>query len=239
MTRIAIVHNIPIHYNHLLFLELVREGLDFEVLFLASGSADRIEVPDAGSCPYRSRIGFQGNYEALPRWHTVSYVWRSLSEIRPGVVIISGWSDVGAWTAKLWCTFHRRPHILWAESNSFDRPRVSWKELVKATFLRGFAGAQVYGTSSREYLLELGFDSSIWTKRAVADVELFRLVEQVGPRDDSRKVILFAGRLAPEKNLELVLEAVQRLSSEARQALLLRFVGYGRSEEHTSELQSR
>ncbi|MDP2997946.1 MAG: glycosyltransferase family 4 protein [Bryobacterales bacterium] len=226
--RVAIIHNIPISYKHLLFSELVRKGLDFEVLFLASGSKDRIEAPDLRCAPYRSRIGFQGGYEAIPHWHTASYVWRSLNEIQPSAVIISGWAGVGAWTARLWCMFHRRPSILWAESNQFDRPRVFWKELVKATFLRGFAAAQVYGTTNAEYLVELGFDSrKIWSKRAVADVKLFRPVEQVGPRDDSRKVILFVGRLAPEKNLEFVLEAVQRLPFEARHGLLLRFVGYG------------
>jgi len=228
MAPVAIIHNIPISYKHLLFSELVRAGLEFEVVFLASGSADRIEVPELAGAPYRSRTGFQGAYEALPRWNTVSYVWRSLSEIQPSVVIISGWSDVGAWTAKLWSVFHRRPHILWAESNSFDRARGFGKELIKAIFLRGFSSAQVYGTSNAEYLCDLGFEpKTIWTKRAVADTELFRLVERVGPRDDSRKVILFVGRLAPEKNLEFVLESVRRLSSKARQALLLRFVGYG------------
>jgi glycosyltransferase involved in cell wall biosynthesis len=228
MPRVAIVHNIPISYKHLLFSALARKGLDFEVLFLASGSKDRIEVPDLLSSPYRFRTGFQGRYEALPRWHTASYVWRSLDEIRPGVVIISGWRDVGAWAAKFWCIFHRRPHILWAESNHFDHPRVFWKELVKATFLRGFAAAQVYGTTNAEYLAELGIDSKkIWRKRAVADVELFKLAEQDGPRDHSPKVILFVGRLAPEKNLEFVLEAWQRLPLEVRQRLLLRIVGYG------------
>ena len=107
--HVAIIHNIPISYKHLLFSELVRIGLEFEVLFLASGSANRIEAPNLSSVPYRSRIGFQGDYEALPRWHTVRYVWRSLSEIQPTSVIVSGWCDLGAWTAKLWCIFHRRP----------------------------------------------------------------------------------------------------------------------------------
>ena len=228
MAYVAVIHNIPISYKHLLFSELVRIGLEFEVLFLASGSRDRIEVPDLRGAPYRFRIGFQGSYEALPRCRTVSYVWRSLTEIQPGAVVIGGWGDVGAWTARLWCALHRRPCILWAESNYFDRPRVFWKELTKAFFLRGFRAAHVYGTTNAEYLVKLGFDpGKIWIKRAVADTGLFGPVEQVGPRHSSRKVILFVGRLAPEKNLEFVLETVRLLSFEARQRLLLRIVGYG------------
>jgi len=228
MSRIAIIHNIPIHYKHLLFLELARKGLDFEVLFLASGSNGRFEVPDLSSAPYRSRIGFQGRYEELPKCRTLSYVWRSLSEIQPRAVIIGGWSDVGAWTATFWCIFHGRPSVLWAESNYFDHPRVFWKELVKTAYLRTFTAAQVYGTTNFRYLSKLGFDPRrIWTKRAVADVKLFTLGGEVRPRHNSRRVILFVGRLAPEKNLDFVLEAVERLSSDAKQVLLLRIVGYG------------
>jgi len=228
MPRIAIIHNTPISYKHLLFSAMAERGLDFEVLFLASGSKDRIEIPDLLSSPYRSRTGFQGRYEGMPGWHTARYVWRSLSELQPGVTIISGWRDIGTWAAKLWCIFHRRPHVLWAESNCFDHPRVFWKELIKATFLRGFAAAQVYGTTNGEYLAKLGFDSrKIWLKRAVADVALFKLAEQDGPRDHSPKVILFVGRLAPEKNLEFVLEVLRRLPLEVRQRLLFRIVGYG------------
>ena len=228
MPRIAIIHNHPISYKHLLFTAMAQRGLDFEVVFLASGSKDRIEMPDLPSAPYRSRAGFQGGYEAVPRWRSASYVWHSLSEIQPGATIIGGWRDVGAWTAKLWCIFHRRRHILWTETNEFDHPRVFWKEFIKATFLRGFAAAQVYGTTNGEYLAKLGFDSrKIWLKRAVADIALFKLAEQDGPRDHSPKVILFVGRLAPEKNLEFVLEALQRLPLEVRQRLLFRIVGYG------------
>ena len=228
MSRVAIIHNIPISYKHLLFSELVRRHIDFEVIFLASGSADRIEVPDLVSAAYRSRIGFQGRYESLPRLRTVRYVWRSLSEIQPSVVIIPGWADVGAWTAKCWCTVNNRRAILWAESNECDHKRVFWKEVIKAGFLRGFSAAQVYGTTNAEYLVKLGFDPArIWKKRAVADVNLFRIVENARPCSESRKVILFVGRLAPEKNLEFVLNAARLLPTRVRRGLLLRFVGYG------------
>jgi len=233
MNNIAIIHNIPISYKHLLFSELARIGLDFEVLFIASDSAIRLEGPDLASAPYRSRIGFQGSAEAVPWWRAVRFVWCSLSEIQPNVVIISGWSGGGPWAARLWCIVNRRPGILWVESNEFDRPRVFWKELVKAAFLKGLSAAQVYGTTNAEYLIKLGFETGkIWSKRAVADVERFRLVEDVEPRGESRKVVLFVGRLAPEKNLEFVLEVVHRLPFEARRRLLLRFIGHGPLDAH-------
>jgi glycosyltransferase involved in cell wall biosynthesis len=100
--------------------------------------------------------------------------------------------------------------------------------MIKAIYVRGFSAAHVYGTTNAEYLVKLGFDSrKIWFKRAVADTQLFSPAEQVGPRRNSRKVLLFVGRLAPEKNLEFILETVRLLSLEVRQALMFRFVGYG------------
>jgi glycosyltransferase involved in cell wall biosynthesis len=105
---------------------------------------------------------------------------------------------------------------------------VFWKELAKTAYLRCFNAAQVYGTSNVEYLIKLGFDSRrIWTKRAVADVDLFRRTREVWLRRSSRRVMLFVGRLAPEKNIEFVLETLRLLSYEARGTLLLRFIGYG------------
>jgi 1,2-diacylglycerol 3-alpha-glucosyltransferase len=228
MARVAIIHCIPIHYKHLLFSELVRQGLDFEVLFFASRSTDRIESPDLSTASYRSRVGFQGWYEALPKWRSAWYVWRSLNSIQPRTVIIPGWADIGAWTAKFWCALHRRASILWAETNEWDHPRVDWKERIKAIFLRGFSCAQVYGASNLEYLVKLGVEPGrIWVRRAVADTELFRIREKPWPRQDSRRAILFVGRLAQEKNLEFVLDALQLLSPGTRETLLFRFVGYG------------
>ncbi|MDP2996236.1 MAG: glycosyltransferase family 4 protein [Bryobacterales bacterium] len=228
MSAVVIIHNIPIHYKHLLFSALVHDGIDLDVLFLASGSKDRIEYPDLLNATYRFRIGFDGPFEAIPFWGSARYIWRSLSEFQPRAVIIGGWDHVGAWTAWLWCLLHRCPAIFWGESNSFDRRRVLWKELGKKIFLRQFVACQVYGTSNAEYLTQLGMPSErIWVKRAVADVELFRLTNNREKRRSPRKVLLFVGRLAPEKNLEFVLAALPRLSPAARRGLLLRIVGYG------------
>ena len=40
--RLAIVHNHPIHYKHLLFSELAAQGAHVDVLFAATSSAARI-----------------------------------------------------------------------------------------------------------------------------------------------------------------------------------------------------
>jgi glycosyltransferase involved in cell wall biosynthesis len=233
MPLVAIVHNHPIYYKHLLFTALASRGLDIEVLYVASGSRSRIEGPELAHARYRFRIGSRTAYEDGRPWHTARFVWSALSEIRPRIVIISGWADVAAWTAKIWSKLHHRSTVLWAESNEFDRPRVFWKERIKAEFLRGFSSAHVYGTSNFEYLVKLGFDPQrIYVKRAVSDMELFFPGERSSFGADARRVVLYVGRFSPEKNLDLVLDTICQLSPAARQKLLFRFVGYGPLDDH-------
>ena len=229
MTRVAIVHNHPIHYKHLLFRELERLGLDFTVLFTAGGSKNRIEPLTLKPESYKFCIGFQGPYERYPRMQTYRFIWHRLSQLSPEVVIISGWYDIAAWTAWFWCRRYRRPTILWAESNRFDRPRHFWTELPKRVFVRGCAAANVYGSSNREYLVWLGMpEDRIITKRAVVDVHRFAGTANVPKHRPPHKVLLYVGRFSAEKNLEFLLRAFSRIRQEsATPKIVLAMVGYG------------
>jgi glycosyltransferase involved in cell wall biosynthesis len=236
MPTAAIVHNHPIHYKNLLFQELQRRELSFEVLFVASGSHNRLETP---SCGYPHRWCYEGSYENAPAPAVARFVWSSLAELDPRVVVISGYYDVAGWAAWAWAELHGRPKLLWAESNRFDYPRRHWKERIKSAFVRRCAAANVYGESNREYLRDLGMpDSRITTKRAVIDTGLFQYSP---PRtgEHPRRVLLYVGRFSPEKNLERLLRAWARLVRDrtcppARLAL----VGYGPLEESLRGLAS-
>jgi glycosyltransferase involved in cell wall biosynthesis len=236
MLTAAIIHNHPIHYKELLFRELTARGFSFEVLFTASSSLDRLDTSNAG---YRSRCGYAGPYETAPARETVRFVWSSLNELRPGVVIISGYYDVAAWTAWTWAELHRRPKLLWAESNVFDHPRTWWKETVKSAFVRRCDAADVYGRSSLAYLCELGMpEDRITTKRAVLDTRLF---SYPGPRciDRPYQVLLYVGRFAPEKNLEFLLRVFGGMQQGRRDpSLVLALVGYGPLEARLRALAS-
>ena len=225
MPTAVIVHNHPIHYKNLLFQELQRRGLSFEVLFVASGSFARIETP---SCGYPYRWGYQGPYENAPASTVARFVWRSLGELDPRVVIISGYYDIAAWTAWAWAELHGRPKLLWAESNGFDYSRRRWKEWIKSAFVRRCAAANVYGESNREYLRDLGMpDDCITAKRAVSDSGLFYYS---GPPTGERPVreLLYVGRFSPEKNLERLLRAWARLVRDPTcPPARLAMVGYG------------
>ena len=238
MITAAIIHNHPIHYEHLLFQELKRQGLRFEVLFTASRSSERIEPLSLHDDLYRFRVGFEGPYERHPRLRTWAFVWRSLKEIDPAVVIISGWYDMAAWAAWLWGALHRRPRVLWAESNRFDRPRPFYKELPKRLFVSGCDYAHVYGTMSGAYTAFLGMPSHrIVTKQAVADVRRFLDARPAEPRKPACNVLLYVGRFSREKNLPFLVRAFAALHQDrAAPRIVLALVGYGPLEGELRQL---
>ena len=226
--EVAIIHNHPIHYQALLFTELARRGVDFEVLFAAASSGIRIGRLSERS-GFRYSIGHTGSYEGAPTSDTARFVWKSLNRIRPRVVIISGWADAAAWTAWLWANFNRAGRILWAESNVFDHTRRPWKEFPKRFFVSRCDLAHVYGTSSREYLENLGMPRKrIGTKRAVVDTALFLDdVETPGVKTGAIR-LLYCGRLSPEKNPALLLHAFAGLRQEIESPrMVLKIVGHG------------
>ncbi len=227
MTTAAIIHNYPIHYQHLLFGELKRQGLAFEVLFTGAGSGDRIETPPRDQYP--CRVGYEGPYERAPRFRIARYVWSSLSEINPEVVVISGYCDTAAWTAWAWARLRRVPRVLWAESNRFDAARHWWKEAPKSLFVRGCSAADVYGQANRDYLAGLGMPAErISLSRAIANPGLFGGDFAPAGRPQSHRTLLYVGRFSPEKNLEFLLRAVAALEQDpGRPALVLTLVGYG------------
>jgi glycosyltransferase involved in cell wall biosynthesis len=231
MRKVAIVHNIPIHYKHLLFTELAREGLDFEVLFTAAGSSARRERIHLQQALYRHRIGYAGPYEQAGLFGMVKRTWASLNQLDPEAVIISGWADAPAWTACIWAGMHRKKRILWSESNSFDHPRRAWKERIKKWFVSRFDGAHVYGTHSRDYVRELGMPvEEIWVKRAVVNTELYLTDVVAGPPQlrSGPRTLLYAGRLSPEKNLFRLIRAFgQFVERRGTDRLILALVGYG------------
>jgi len=205
----AIIHNHPIHYKHLLFSELKRQGLVFEVLFLGGQSSIRHEQIGLSERLYRSSIAWPGPYETAPAWRRGIFPWMKLCELSPDMVIISGYYAVECWSAWLWARVYRRPIILWFESNSFDYPRHWPKEFLKWIFCRQVRRAHVYGRTNKEYLIKLGIPAvNIDVKRAVADVERFALSQPHVFREPGRsRQLLYVGRLAPEKNLSFLLRA--------------------------------
>ena len=177
---------------------------------------------------YKCRVGFSGPYERVSAGLAARFVWRSLSQLSPSVVLISGYYDVAAWTAWTWSRLHGAKTVLWAESNEFDSPRHFMRELPKRIFVRGCDLAHVYGSSSAQYVRKLGMPRDrIYIKRAVVDTSRF-LTTDIEEHPPGTKELLYVGRFAKEKNLEFLIRAIGRLNQDRNKpAIVLSLVGYG------------
>ena len=226
--RIAVLHNHPIHYKHLLFTALASRGIEVDVIFAARSSNLRTASLQPAGDTYRSHFLSDGSFEALPQGRTALRAVLAFERLNPDIVIIGGYSYLPTWSVLAWANLRRKPTVLWFESNLFDHPRCRAKELMKQLFVSGCDVAHVYGQSNRDYLECLGMKpSTIQEKRATVDSAIFmrrRALFHAGFRR-----FIFVGRFSAEKNLPRLLEAFRTVRNSSMAELVL--VGYGPDEQ--------
>jgi len=88
--KVAVLHNHPIHYKHLLFHEMKKAGIDFRVFFLASQSSLRHEKIPLSERLYSCEIGFDEPYESTKSLARAWFAWNAISKYKPDLMIISG-----------------------------------------------------------------------------------------------------------------------------------------------------
>ncbi len=179
----------------------------------------------------------------------------ALMDARPEVVVVSGWSTFAAQAAITWCGMRDVPYLLVVESHD-EGPRASWRRKVKGTvvppIVERAAGLLVTGTLARDSMIERGAHSErVRIFANTVDVEGFgdridALVESraglrrtLGAGDDDL-VVLSVARLAPEKGLDVLLQALAQAEDSH---LLLVIAGEGPERErlvaHAEELGVR
>ena len=100
---------------------------------------------------------FQGlDYASLHAAKIGAAVDRFLSDLRPDVVAVNGWSAPEARAALNWARSNRATTIVMSETKADDGKRLYLKELAKRWVLRGVGGGLVGGQAQREYLATLG-----------------------------------------------------------------------------------
>jgi glycosyltransferase involved in cell wall biosynthesis len=150
-------------------------------------------------------------------------VVRALTEARPEVVVVSGWSTFAAQAAVAWCQVKDVPYVLVVESHD-EGPRASWRRSVKGTvvpsLVRNASGILVTGTLARNSVISRG--AALERVRVFAntiDVEGFgeradhlaarrpELRAELGAGPDD-VVVVSVARLVPEKGLDTLIRAV-------------------------------
>jgi glycosyltransferase involved in cell wall biosynthesis len=147
---------------------------------------------------------------------------RVLGTLDPRSLVIGGWSNPTSAAALAWARWSRVPVAVWVESTAADLVRHRLREATKSAYLRATRAAIVPGSRSAEYVRQLGCERVIVAPNAV-DNDLFTPAH--GRADHLPAQILFVGRLAPEKGLDVLLAAMERLG--ASQSVALTVIGDG------------
>lgn len=239
MIRVTFVLQEPTPYRtpHLATVA-ARPGLDVKIVYAARTLQRRMwSVPE----PSARTIYLDG--VSLPAVRLLQHdyaltpgVWPLLNRLRPDVLVVGGWSVMATQLAIAWARLHHTPYLLMSD-NHLREPRPGWVRAIKSVVLRGIvpqaAGWLVPGTLGREHILAYGgrsertivFPLTIDVERTTQAVDARRaervaLRRQLGVADDAI-VVLTAGRLIPQKAVDMLIESVARARSSVSELHLL------------------
>ncbi len=171
---------------------------------------------DRSSLPFDIVTLSNGAWEDQSVRKLLRACWRNLEKIRPTCVVIPGYANPVALLIALWGCFRRVPRILMTDSTAVDHRRYEWKEKIKSLLVNSlYNGANVAGKPQIRYLEQLRFPIA---KTApfydVVDNDFFasstqalRATQQPADFSLPSKYFLYVGRLAPEKNVAILLKA--------------------------------
>jgi glycosyltransferase involved in cell wall biosynthesis len=201
-------------------------GIVLDVVFLADADPRRSYTVDAAELTFRWRTLPGTSILRRSRWLVLNRrLGRALADTRPDVIVVGGWNQPAFWHA-FWRARRRRvPVVVWVESTAQDaRPRSGPFDGAKRFFIRRSAAFIVPGRASAAYLRALGAaEDTIARAPNAVDMTIFRerVASARGDRERVRRelainrlMVLYVGRLDPEKGLDVLFDAVRTLDAD-------------------------
>jgi glycosyltransferase involved in cell wall biosynthesis len=195
---------------------------------------------------YDYEVLFETSLDQVALWPRTKSLLKKVRSFRPDVLNLTGYYDPAQWLLLFYAKLTGIKVVISNESNVRDHVRGGLKERFKR-FLLGMAdGFFCFGTSSAQYLAQLGVKpSQIFSKKAAIvdnDVLLQHYQKAAVQRDTLKQQkgwakynFIFVGRLIPPKNLHLLLESFANVHTDAPDWGLV-LLGEG---EQKSELQQK
>jgi len=233
--KLALLTEIPAPYRIPLFNALAAvSDVELRVLFLAERDPRRsyYELHE-DEWRFDSRVLGGRMLRRGGRWLVLSRgVLRELRRFRPDAVAVGGWNQPAFWQALLYARSRRIPLLVWIESTLRDaRSEARPLALARRAMVRGSAGAFVPGRASAEFARALGVpERRIALAPNAIDASIFAAPPR--PNRNEACTFVYAGRLDPEKGLDVLLEAVRDVPG----ALLV--AGAGPEEQRLRSLAS-
>jgi 1,2-diacylglycerol 3-alpha-glucosyltransferase len=172
-----------------------------------------------------------------------------LTELRPTVVAVPGWSFPDALSALAWCTRNHTPAVLMSESGEQDEPRRWWKEIPKRALMTLFGSALVGGRLHKDYLAKLGMErtavffgyDAVDNDYFTAAAEQIRSVRMAALKQNKLPdhYFLASARFVEKKNLERLLAAYAAYRTSSKTIWDLVIVGDGPLRERLETQRER
>lgn len=245
--RILLIHNqLWAHYKSKLFFEIYRNLQEkhpesrFLVAHIALHETSRSQMTDDSfQYDYHYKVLYNKSLEEVSFWARLSALVKVFNEFRPTILNVTGYFDWAQVLLMVYAKIKGVKIVLSSESSSVDNSRSAFKEKIKSLILALPNVFFCFGKSSADYLLSLKVKPSqiAVNNAAVVDEEIIRAnYDQAKADPEIRSDIfgkhsfVYVGRLAPEKNLEMLLRAFNNIKAGSNtDSWALVFVGDGPS----------
>jgi glycosyltransferase involved in cell wall biosynthesis len=242
--RVLIVHNqLWAHYKSRLFSDIdrvfSRNETKSELLVAQIGlyeaSRTVMQSDETIQYDYPYQLLFHKSLDQISLPDRRKALFRVFKEFRPDVLNITGWGDMAQVQLMFYAKMKGVKVVISSESSSQDHQRSAWKEAFKSFIVTKANAFFCFGKTSVAYLESLGVKTEKITVRnaAVIDQDVIRgnfenSKREQGTASTSRRFV-YVGRLAPEKNLQILLKAFAEIqkSGIAVNNWELLFVGDG------------
>lgn len=243
--RVLIVHNqLWAHYKSKLFSEIYRDLKesnskdDLLVAQIALYEASRkvMQTDDSIQYEYPYQVLFERSLDQVTFSERRHALFQLFDQYKPTVLNITGYFDWAQVLLMLYARFKGVKVVISSESSAADHNRSPQKEAIKKWIVNRAQAFFCFGKTSAEYLEGLGVAPAAITVRnaAVIDEQVIRSAYDRASEsnkkglDKTLRSFVYVGRLAPEKNLAMLVRAfAQTKETEHDPNWQLLFVGDG------------
>jgi glycosyltransferase involved in cell wall biosynthesis len=205
MYDVVFLTHLPSFYKVNLYRELSK-SLKIYVIFLGGKSSIRTDDFVSENLPFDHVFFSRGEFERRNRFETALDAIRHLRMISYRKMVVGGWDAPEFWLSLLMSP--RLKNALALESSAFESTSRGLKGFMKKIFLSRVSIVFASGTAHRRLLSELGFCGRIVITKGVG---LINTPAKVPNTKSFQGKFLYLGRLSPEKNLEILLQAFKGL----------------------------
>ncbi|MER2520295.1 MAG: glycosyltransferase [Bdellovibrionales bacterium] len=225
--------------------ELAQEDKKFDLRIIQKAETDSERAALSGIDHARHRYPYELLFRGLPAavspWRRIAKIVTRTLASQASLSILIEYEKPEFWLQYVILRLKRQKVAIFCDSTAFDRPSSALKNIVKKFLFRSVDAVLGYGQRTKEYVVSLGAkpEHVFVPCQAAAlpydydpEIALQERLRLAPPSDAPR--FLYVGRLAPEKNLDRLLEAFASIKMRMPQAVLI-IVGSGNLKEPLAE----